>query len=220
MWEDLLRFRRRGGLSGHAEMEGKTLFLKFNTGPSGHGGPAAAGLALALKRAGADGVKVFAFEGEAGLTPGAAHETMNSAWGLALDNLYFVVDWNDFGIDDHPVSTVVYGTPQDWFAPHGWRVFGAEHGSEWGPVTQALLAMVLRRQPDARAQRDLGQDTQGPRLPEVRQPVARRAAQDEQRAVLGDEEAVRREVRREVRQLRRRGAVRRRPRCRPSSRPT
>ena len=70
LWEDLLGFRRRGGLSGHAEMEGKTLFLKFNTGPSGHGGPAAAGEALALKRAGAAGVKVFAFEGEGGLTPG------------------------------------------------------------------------------------------------------------------------------------------------------
>ncbi|MCD4674337.1 MAG: hypothetical protein K8R77_16870 [Anaerolineaceae bacterium] len=81
-WEDLLGFRRRGGLSGHAEMEGKTLFLKFNTGPSGHGSPAAAGEALALKRAGAQGVKVFMLEGEAGLTPGVVHEPLNSAWGL------------------------------------------------------------------------------------------------------------------------------------------
>ena len=57
VWQDLLKFRRRGGLSGHAEMEGKTLFLKFNTGPSGHGSPASAGEALALKRAGAKGGK-------------------------------------------------------------------------------------------------------------------------------------------------------------------
>jgi len=142
-WEDLLNFRHRGGLSGHAEMEGKTLFLKFNTGPSGHGCPAAAGEALALKRAGAGGVKVFVFEGEAGLTPGANFETMNSAWGLALDNLYFVVDWNDFGIDDHPVSATVYGTPAGWFSAHGWRVFGTEQGMEWGPVTHSLLSMVL-----------------------------------------------------------------------------
>ena len=42
-WEDLLGFRRNGGLSGHAEMEGKTLFLKFNTGPSGHGTPGGGG---------------------------------------------------------------------------------------------------------------------------------------------------------------------------------
>ena len=48
-WEDLLKLRRRGGLPGHAEMEGKTLFLKFNTGPSGHGMPPAAGEAVALK---------------------------------------------------------------------------------------------------------------------------------------------------------------------------
>jgi len=146
-WEDLVDFRRRGGLSGHAEMEGKTLFLKFNTGPSGHGSPAAAGVALALKRAGAGGVRVFIFEGEAGLTPGGTHETLNSAWALALDNLYYVVDWNDFGIDDHPVSSTVYGTPTDWFASHGWRVFSAESGSEWGPVTRAILSMVTEENP-------------------------------------------------------------------------
>ena len=147
-WEDLLDFRRRGGLSGHAEMEGKTLFLKFNTGPSGHGSPAAAGAALALKRAGAGSVKVFILEGEAGLTPGATHETANSAWGLALDNLYYIVDWNDFGIDDHPVSSVVYGTPTDWFGSHGWRVFGAEQGSDWGAVTRALLSMTMGANPN------------------------------------------------------------------------
>ena len=72
---------------------------------------------------------------------------MNSAWALALDNLYFVVDWNDFGIDEHPVSTSVYGTPEDWFGAHGWRVFGAEHGNEWGPVTAALLQMVAGPNP-------------------------------------------------------------------------
>jgi transketolase len=124
-------------------MEGKTLFLKFNTGPSGHGSPAAAGEALALKRAGAEDVKVLVLEGDAGMTPGAVHETMNSAWGLGLDNLNFLVDWNDFGIDDHPVSTVVYGTPTDWFAAHGWRVFSVESGDEWGPLTAAFLSMML-----------------------------------------------------------------------------
>ncbi len=105
------QLRRRGGLPGHAEMEGRTLFLKFNTGPSGHGMPPAAGEALSLKLAGADQVKVFVFEGEGGLTPGSAHETKNLAWGLGLDNLVFMVDWNDFGIDPRPASSVVAGTP-------------------------------------------------------------------------------------------------------------
>jgi transketolase len=146
--EDLTTFRNNKGLPGHAEMEGKTLFYKFNTGPSGHGSPPAAGEALALKLAGAEGVKVFAFEGDAGLTTGASHETKNSAWGLGLDNLYYVVDWNDFGIDDHRVSSVVYGTPTDWFAPYGWRAFSCERGMEWDSVTRTLLEMVYGPNPD------------------------------------------------------------------------
>ncbi len=138
-WEHLLKLRRGGGLAGHAEMEGNTLFLKFNTGPSGHGMPAAAGEALALKRAGAGEVKVFAMEGEGGLTPGASHETRNTAWGLGLHNLVFLLDWNDFGIDDQRISSVVRGTPATWFEPYGWRVTGTEHGSEWAPVARAVL---------------------------------------------------------------------------------
>jgi transketolase len=145
-WEDLLELRRREGLPGHAEMAGKTLFLKFNTGPSGHGMPPAAGEALALRLAGCSDVKVFAIEGEGGLTPGASHETKNSAWGLGLSNLVFLVDWNDFGIDERPASSVVYGTPQDWFAPYGWRVVGTEDGPgdgiEWPAVTRTVLRAV------------------------------------------------------------------------------
>ncbi|HEX9017143.1 MAG TPA: transketolase, partial [Chloroflexota bacterium] len=146
-WEDLMMFRRNKGLSGHAEMEGKTLVLKFNTGPSGHGSPAAAGEAMALKRAGAHGVKVFAFEGEGGLTPGGVAETKNTAWGLGLDNLNFVIDWNDFGIDDTPISAVVPGTPETWFGGFGWRVVGTEHGSDWEPVTRTLMELAFGENP-------------------------------------------------------------------------
>jgi transketolase len=141
-WEDLINFREHGGLSGHAEMEGKTLFLKFNTGPSGHGAPAAAGEALALKRAGAGEVKVFAFDGEGGFTSGGVQETLNSAYGLELDNLYYILDWNDFGIDGHPVSSAVYGTPKIWFESHGWQVHGTEEGSQWESVTATFLETI------------------------------------------------------------------------------
>ena len=147
-WEHLLRLRRRGGLPGHAEMEGRTLFLKFNTGPSGHGMPPAAGEALALKLAGADEVKVFVFEGEGGLTPGASHETRNTAWGLGLNNLVFMVDWNDYGIDDFALSSVVHGTPKSWFEGYGWRVTGTESGSEFAPVTRAVLEAARGDNPD------------------------------------------------------------------------
>ena len=92
-------------------------------------------------------MKVFALEGEAGLTPGAVHEMMNSAWGLALDNLYFVIDWNDFGIDDYPVSSVVAGSLADLFVSHGWRVAGTESGSEWGAVAQAFVSILYGENP-------------------------------------------------------------------------
>jgi transketolase len=147
-WEQLLRLRRRGGLPGHAEMEGKTLFLKFNTGPSGHGMPPAVGEALALKHAGAEETKVFVFEGEGGLTPGGAHEARHTAWGLGLSNLVFMIDWNDFGIDERPLSAVVYGTPEQWFAAYGWRITGTEHGSEWASVTKAVLEAARGDNPD------------------------------------------------------------------------
>lgn len=149
-WEDLLTLRHNKGLPGHAEMGGKTLLLKFNTGPSGHGSPVAAGEAMALKLAGADDVRVFAIEGEGGSTAGATHETQNSAWGLGLNNLFYLLDWNDYGIDDRKMSSIMYGSPADWFGAHGWRVFGTENGMEWEPVTRTILEMIYSDNPDLR----------------------------------------------------------------------
>ncbi|MFH1602686.1 MAG: transketolase, partial [Pseudomonadota bacterium] len=97
--------------------------------------------------AGAGEVKVFVMEGEGGLTPGASHETKNSAWGLGLSNLVFLIDWNDFGIDDNAISSVVHGTPTDWFAPYGWRVLGTEQGSDWASMTRVVLEGVLGENP-------------------------------------------------------------------------
>ncbi len=148
--DDLLTLRRNKGLPGHVEMEGKTLFVKFNTGPSGHGAPAAAGEALALKLAGAEEVKVFAFEGEGGHTAGAHHETKNSAYGLGLSNLVYMLDWNDWGIDENAVSSVVHGTPRDWFEPYGFKVAGTERGSEWEGVVDAICKTVFEPNPDKR----------------------------------------------------------------------
>ena len=133
-WEDLLTLRRRNGLPGHAEMEGKTLFFKYNTGPTGHGSAPAVGQALALKYAGAEDVKVFAFEGEGGLTAGISHEARISAYGMGVGNLIYVVDWNDFGIDSRPFSEIKSGTPKDWFEPYGWKVAGTENGEDWGSI--------------------------------------------------------------------------------------
>jgi transketolase len=141
-WEHLLHLRHNGGLPGHAEMEGNTLFFKFNTGPSGHGAPAALGEAVALKHAGAGEVKVFAVEGEGGFSAGAHHEVLNSAYGLGADNLVYLLDWNDHGIDSFANSEVMHGEPATWFEPHGWRVAGAENGEDYAEITRALLEVV------------------------------------------------------------------------------
>jgi transketolase len=160
-WEDLLGFRDMGGLPGHAEMAEKNLFVKFNTGPSGHGAPPCAGEAIALKRAGATGVKVFGIEGEGGHTAGCWHETKNSSYGLGLDNLHIILDWNDFGIDPHPTSSIVHGSPRDWFAPYGWDVHEAENGSDWAQVTRALLEMTRGRGTPLRPSMMFGRTTKG-----------------------------------------------------------
>ena len=145
IWEDLLTLRQNKGLPGHAEMEGKTLFFKFNTGPSGHGSPAAAGAALAHKLAGSDEVKVFAFEGEGGLSTGVTLETLNSAWGLGLGNLVYYIDWNDFGIDSRPFSSIVKSTPQELFETSGWHVEGTNDCEDWSSFTAAYYDLIVNK---------------------------------------------------------------------------
>ncbi|RLD17380.1 MAG: transketolase [Caldiserica bacterium] len=136
--EDLLNFRRINGLPGHAEFTGKTLFLKFNTGPSGHGLPASLGIAFALRRAGMKNVRVWVIEGDKALTTGVTHESLNAAYSLGLDNLFFLIDWNDYGIDPPPLSETVYGTPKDWFESHGWRVIGVDEGENYKKIIKAI----------------------------------------------------------------------------------
>lgn len=142
VWQDLLNLRHNGGLSGHAEAEGKTMIFAANTGPSGHGAPVAAGIALSLKHAGAEEVRVFAVEGEGGHTAGCHHETKATSWGLGLGNLNYLLDWNDHGIDPRPYSDMVFGEPQQWFESYGWITNGAEDGADYAQVTKAMLASV------------------------------------------------------------------------------
>ena len=140
-FEDLLNLRRKDGLPGHAEMEGKTLFFKFNTGPTGHGAAPAAGQAFALKYAGTKSSNIFAMEGEGGLTAGVTHESRISAYGLKLNNLIYMLDWNDFGIDNRPFSQIKAGTPKDWFEPYGWKVSGTENGEDWQSILNAYTTL-------------------------------------------------------------------------------
>ena len=140
-WTDLLTLRRKNGLPGHAEMEGKTLFFKYNTGPTGHGSAPAVGQALAMKYVGAEDVKIFALEGEGGLTTGISHEARISAFGMGVGNLVYIVDWNDFGIDARPFSDIMSGTPKEWFEPYGWKVAGTENGEDWESILNAYTEL-------------------------------------------------------------------------------
>jgi len=146
--DDLLTLRQNRGLPGHAEMEGKTLFFKANTGPSGHGAPIAAGQAMALRHAGAGEVRVFAMEGEGGHTAGAHHEVKNTAWGLGLGNFTYLMDWNDHGIDHQKISSVVHGGPEQWFGSYGWRVAGTESGSDFASLIGAFHEVLSSREQD------------------------------------------------------------------------
>jgi len=160
-YEDLPTLRHRRGLPGHVEMAGKNLFCKWNTGPSGHGSAPAVGQALALKKAGCEGVRVFAMEGEGGHTAGIWHEAKHSAYGLGLDNLLVLLDWNDFGIDPRPYSSVVAGTPRDWFEPYGWHVHDAGDGSDWQAVTSTLLELTAGENPAGRPGMMFGRTRKG-----------------------------------------------------------
>ncbi len=160
-WEDLATLRHRRGLPGHVEMAGKNLLCKWNTGPSGHGAPAAVGQALALKKARCEGVRVFALEGEGGHTAGCWHEAKNSAFGLGLDNLFVLLDWNDYGIDPRPYSSVVHGDPRGWFEPYGWHVHAAADGSDWEQVTRAICELTAGDNPAGRPGMMFGRTRKG-----------------------------------------------------------
>ena len=147
-WEDLLKLRRRGGLPGHAEMEGKTLFLKFNTGPvrPWHAaGRRRGGGAQAGRRRGGQGLR-----GRGRGRPDARRHPRDAQLGLGPRpvNLVFLVDWNDFGIDDPPISWSCTARPRSGSRRYGWRVTGTREGSEWAPVTRAVLEAARGDNPD------------------------------------------------------------------------
>ena len=85
-------------------------------------------------------------EGEGGITAGASHETINSAWGLGLGNLVYHLDWNDYGIDSRPISSILYGGPENWFGGHGWQVSGVEDGENWDEIANAYYNLLVRNQ--------------------------------------------------------------------------
>ena len=57
-----------------------------------------------------------------------------------LDNLVYVLDWNDHGIDPNPCSSVVHGNPEIWFKSYGWSVGG--HGERRATSSRSRQALL------------------------------------------------------------------------------
>ncbi len=138
--EDLIGFRRNGSkLPGHAETT--TGVIHANTGPSGHGFPIAAGIALALDLAQCP-ARVWILEGEGGFTPGGTHETQNAVWAAKLGKKLIVLeDFNDACID-RVVSEVIPSPPTLQWKAHGWTVREALEGMDFKSILEVLKQLA------------------------------------------------------------------------------
>lgn len=94
--EDLIRFRRIDGPSGHAE--GVVPYSDFSAGPSGHGFCAAGGMAIAHKSCGLP-TNVYVFMGDAESEEGMTYEARNVLSSIGADNLIVSLDFNKYGLD-------------------------------------------------------------------------------------------------------------------------
>ena len=101
--EELARFRRWGGPSGH--VESSSALADTSTGSSGHGLSAALGFAL-LHRSCGLGTRAFAIAGDAETEEGMSYEARNLAAQQGLQNLVVTLDLNQFGIDG-PITDVL-----------------------------------------------------------------------------------------------------------------
>ena len=119
--EQLARFRRWGGPSGHVESH--YALADTSTGSSGHGFSAGLGFALLHRSCGLS-TRAFVIAGDAETEEGLSYEARNIASTLGVRNLIVTLDYNTFGIDG-PISEVLPSAYQNhWFAL-GWNVIEA-----------------------------------------------------------------------------------------------
>jgi len=116
--EQLARFRRFGGPSGHVESQ--YALADTSTGSSGHGFSAALGLAV-LHRSCGLGSRVFVIAGDAETEEGMSYEARNVASNLGVRNLIVTLDYNRFGIDG-PISDVLPPPYLSHWSAHGWNI--------------------------------------------------------------------------------------------------
>jgi len=120
--EQLARFRRWGGPSGHVESH--HALADTSTGSSGHGFSAGLGFAI-LHRSCGLATRAFVIAGDAETEEGMSYEARNLASNLGVGNLVVTLDYNGFGIDG-PITEVLPGSYLNhWFA-QGWNIIEAD----------------------------------------------------------------------------------------------
>ena len=137
------------GCPGMPRWAARRLFLKFNTGPSGHGhaagGRRGAGAEAGRRRARS---RSSPSRARAASRPARRHETKNTAWGLGLSTT-----WSSWWTGTTSGSTP--GRPRAWWPdarstgsrPYGWRVTGHRVRDGVGAGDRTVLEAGLRRQP-------------------------------------------------------------------------
>lgn len=116
--EDLLRFRRWGGPSGH--VESNSPLADTSTGASGHGFSAGLGFAALHRGCGLD-TRAWVIAGDAESEEGMSYEARNVAAALGVENLIVTLDYNRFGIDG-PITEAMNGSYLSHWLGLGWNV--------------------------------------------------------------------------------------------------
>lgn len=116
--EDLARFRRWGGPSGHVESHSP--LADTSTGSSGHGFSAGLGFALLHRSCGLD-TRAFVIAGDAESEEGMSYEARNLAASLAVRNLIVTLDYNGFGIDG-PITEAMPSPYLNHWHAQGWNI--------------------------------------------------------------------------------------------------
>ena len=116
--EQLARFRRFDGPSGH--VESRYALADTSTGSSGHGFSAALGFAVLHRSCGLPS-RVFVIAGDAETEEGMSYEARNMASNLGVRNLLVTLDYNNFGIDGPITDVLPSPYLNHWFAA-GWNM--------------------------------------------------------------------------------------------------
>ncbi len=119
--EELARFRRFGGPSGH--VESFEALADTSTGSSGHGISAGLGFAV-LHRSCGLATRAFVIAGDAETEEGMTYEARNVASTLGVRNMIVLLDYNGFGIDGPITDAMPYPYLDHWLGL-GWNAIEA-----------------------------------------------------------------------------------------------